>query len=138
MIDDHLYYGEGYRYQVQVKPCSVQTSIVGFDINREFYSLDVQGVLTAKPGYAWDGASGWLTVQTKSNKRGSLFHDILFQMLRAGELSPECFHLANEELRKICLRDGMIEFRANYYFKAVEKFGSAHAAVQPDKVLTAP
>lgn len=137
MIDDVLLYGEGYRYQVKAT-CRVQTSILGYDIDRPFYRLTPDGVLTAKVGYAWDGASGKVTIQTKSNKRGSLFHDILFQMLRAGELPPECFHAANEELRKICLRDGMFRFRADYYFFAVEKLGSAHAAVQPEKILSAP
>lgn len=139
MIDDPLYYGEGYRYQVKSRPCSVRTAIIGYDINREFYSLTVQGVLTAKVGYAWDGASGALTIQTKSNKRASLFHDILYQMLRAGELPHDpCFHLANEELRKIMVRDGAFGWRANYFFTAVEKFGDAHAAVQPEKIFTAP
>jgi hypothetical protein len=139
MIDEPLYYGEGYRYCVESRPCSVQTNILGYEINREFYSLNPQGVLTAKVGYAWDGASGWLTIQTKSNKRGSLFHDILYQMLRAGELPHDpCFHLANEELRKICKRDGMFEWRANYFYAIVEKFGDNAAAVQPEKILIAP
>lgn len=139
MIDDALYYGEGYRYQVKVKPCSVQTAILGYNIDTEFYSLTPDGVLTGKVGYAWDGASGWLTIQTKSNRRGSLFHDILYQMLRAGQLPHDpCFHLANEELRKICLRDKMMKFRADYFFKAVEDFGNAAAAIQPEKILKAP
>lgn len=138
MIDDILHYGEGYRFQVR-KECRVQTAILGFAIDRPFYTLTPDGVLIAKVGYAWDGASGLLTIQTRSNKRGSLFHDILFQMMRAGELPHDpCFHFANEELRKICQRDGMWGFRANYFFKAVEKFGNAHAAVQPEKILIAP
>lgn len=137
MIDDDLQYGEGYRYQVKAT-CRVQTAILGYDIDRPFYRLTPDGVLTAKAGYAWDGASGALTIQTRSNKRSSLFHDILYQMLRAGELPHDpCFHQANEELRKISIRDGMFTFRANYYFDAVERFGNAHAAIQPEKILTA-
>jgi hypothetical protein len=132
MIDDKLHYAEGYRYQV-TKDCRIQTDILGYSIDRPFYSLTPDGVVTAKTGYAWDGASGKLTIQTDSNKRSSLIHDILYQMMRAGELPHACFHPANEELRKISIRDGMFKFRANYYFAAVERFGSAFAAVQPEK-----
>ena len=76
---------------------------------------------------------------TDNFMRGSLVHDVLYQMMRRGQL-PEalCFHAANDELRKICLEDGMSRLRAWYVWKAVEDFGSANAAVQPDKVFTAP
>ncbi len=43
-----------------------------------------------------------------------------------------------EILRQMCLEDGMWSLRAKWIFEAVQDFGSAHAAVQPDKIYCAP
>lgn len=136
--DTKLFFAEGYRYQVY-KDFTIQTKMTGYSVEHPFFSLRPDGLLIIRRGYAWDGASGLLTMQTQSNKRSSLVHDVFYQMLRAGLLPHNpCFHLANEELRRISIEDGMFKFRANYFFAAVERFGDAYAAVQPDKVFTAP
>jgi hypothetical protein len=69
---------------------------------------------------------------------GSLVHDVLYQMMREGLLPQACFTRANEILRDLCAGDGMWGWRAAIWFRSVEKFGSAHAAVTPEIVLTAP
>ena len=138
MPDSVLEFEDGYRFQTY-RDFEIQTRMIGFVVNHPWFTLHPDGRLYIRKGYAWDGASGRLTIQTKTNKRGSLVHDVFYQCLRAGLLPHDpCFHLANEELRRICLEDGMWGFRADYYFFAVEKFGSAHAALQPEKVYTAP
>jgi len=132
-----LKYCAGYKYQVY-EDCWLITPIKGFRVSHRFFELYEDGRLLVRAGYAWDGASG-PTWDTKSSMRSSLGHDVLFQMLRLGLLPHDpCFHLANEFLRDQSIADGMWTFRANYWFKGVEDFGDAHAAVQPDKVLTAP
>ena len=131
-----LKYQEGYRFQVW-EDYAIQTQMPG-DVVSDFYRLQ-SGLLIIRKGYAWDGASGPVTIQTDTNKIASLVHDVFFQMLRNKELPHDpCFHIANQELRRLCLEDGMWRLRANYFYRAVESFGNAHAAVQPGKVLTAP
>lgn len=130
-------YCEGYKYQLH-EDCTLQTPITGFNVARLYFELDASGKLTVKAGYAWDGASG-LTIDTKSCMQGALGHDALYQMMREGLLPHDpCFRLANEFLRDQCIKDGMWKWRANIWFKAVERFGNAHAAIQPERVLTAP
>lgn len=136
MVRDTIQYEEGYKYQLH-QTYQVQTDIVGHEVKDEFYELTATGLLTIREGYAWDGPSG-PTFDTKNFMRGSLVHDVLYQMMRRGQLPPSCFHPANNELRKLCREDGMSWLRAWYVWKAVEDFGSANAAVQPEKILTAP
>ena len=136
-MNTKLKYQEGYRYQVY-EDVLVQTALRGYTVVHDFFSLSPEGLLIIRRGYAWDGASGRFTLQTKTNRRGSLVHDVLYQAMRLGLLPQECFHAANAELRRICIEDGMWKIRADYYFSAVEKFGDAFAQVQPDVVLIAP
>ena len=103
-----------------------------------FYSLTVGGLLTIKAGYAWDGPSG-PTFDTPDFMRGSLVHDLLYQMMRLGQI--DLFHrdYADKLLGEICRADGMPAFRASYTVSAVKIFGADSAissAIRP--VLVAP
>lgn len=132
-----LKYGAGYKYQVY-EDCWLKTNIVGYRVSHKFFELYEDGMLLVRAGYAWDGASG-PTIDTKSSMRSSLGHDVFYQMLREGLLPHDpCFHLANEFLRDQSIEDGMWHWRADMWFDAVEDFGNANAAVQPDKVFVAP
>lgn len=131
-------YRSGYKYQLAAD-FTTQTSITaGRDIKIEFIELTATGLLTGKSGYAWDGASG-IAIDTKTIMRGSLVHDMLFQLLRMGLLDPVWFKPANEELRKVCIKAGMWKIRAGWVYNAVQKLG-AFAADPANKkeVLTAP
>ena len=131
-----IQYEQGYKYQLH-DDYSVQLDFRGHAFTHEFIALDDTGLLTIRAGYAWDGASG-IAIDTGTIMRGALVHDCLYQALRLGYLPSGCFHQANKELRRLCLEDGMWKVRAWWVFKAVEGFGSAFAALQPDKILTAP
>ena len=110
----------------------------GYTIKHHLFTLDPEGWLTIKADYPSDGPSG-CTFDTKSFMRGAFVHDALYEMLRLGMLPHDpCFHMANLELKRICLEDGMYSWRADYVFWAVERFGSASAALRPEKILSAP
>lgn len=79
--------------------------------------------LFVRENYAWDGATG-PTWQDSKNKRGSLVHDALYQLMREGHLGFGYRKLADQELIRICKEDGMSGFRAWYYMLAVRTFGS--------------
>ncbi len=137
MKDDHIQYRGGYKYSLW-EDYRVQIGITGYTVTHRLFTLAPNGWLTVFADYPWDGPSG-PTIDTPSFMRGSLVHDALYEMLRLGLLPHDpCFHLANRELEKICREDGMWPCRARYVFRAVEDFGSASAALAPEKTITAP
>lgn len=128
-------YKDGYKYQL-VEPYTYQTEIYVFDIASDWIRLEPNGKLTAAQGYAWDGASG-PTVDTKSSMRGSLVHDMLYQLM--GEY-PELLvyrPYADDLLYQICCEDGMSSFRAYIWRKMVNWFGGKRAR-EADKIKEAP
>jgi Protein of unknown function (DUF1353) len=116
-----------YAHQTELRPNEI------IEI-RPVITLDPNGLLTIKKGYAWDGPSG-PTIDTPNFMRGSLVHDALYQLMRA-ELLPQ----ANREyadilLREVCIESGMSRSRAWVVYFAVRRFGASSAA--PD-LLEAP
>lgn len=90
-------------------------------------TLDTRGVLTIRAGYAWDGPSG-PTIDTPSFMRGSLVHDVLYQLMREGYLPQHHRKYADQLLREICLEDGMWPIFAWLAYQGVRLFGASRAA----------
>ncbi len=90
-------------------------------------SLETNGLLTIKKGYAWDGPSG-PTIDTPNFMRGSLVHDALYQLMREERIAQDYRAYADMLLRKICLEDSMIPIRAWWVYKAVRLCGASNAA----------
>ena len=137
MKGDVIQYRKGYKYSLwETYRC--QTDLRGYEVTHRLFTLTPDGWLTVFADYPWDGPSG-PTIDTPSFMRGSLVHDVLYEMLRLNLLPHDpCFHLANQELEKICLEDGMWQWRAHYVLLAVERFGSAAAAHQLERIIIAP
>jgi hypothetical protein len=131
-------YRKGYKYQLyKIYACHVDIYPL-HDIITEYIELTVQGQLTIKNGYAWDGPSG-PTIDTPNFMRGSLIHDALFQLFREGKLNMAWYPQANIELRKACLEDGMSKIRAWYVYRSVNRFAASSADPKNDrKILIAP
>jgi len=137
---DQIKYCAGYKFQL-VEDYSVDVGfkpLVGVSVG-DWVSLSDQGILTVKNGYAWDGASGPIE-QSPDVMRGSLVHDCLYQLMRAGMLDQSYREQADMVLKRICIEDGMSHWYAQAIFDAVREFGAPSAAVgaQPYPVLTAP
>ena len=135
---EKIQYKSGYKYQlageytirVRIRPDR--------DILTEYLTLLKSGDLIIAGGYAWDGPSG-PSVDTKSFMRGSLVHDALYQLIRTGYLRPEDRLPADEELRRICLEDGMWRIRAWWVYHAVRIGGGPSASKSHiRKTITAP
>ena len=132
-----IHYRDGYKYQLSRRYVII-LPITGYKVDHEWFTLDLGGRLAIRGGYAWDGPSG-PAIDTKSFMRGSLVHDVLYQMIRLGLLPPEMRQRADMILRDICIMDGMWRWRANMVYAAVRRFGAA--AASPDhrkKEMTAP
>ena len=139
MKGDHIKYRERkYKYQL-VEDYEVNIDITSYSVLRELFMLYVDGTLIVKSGYAWDGPSG-PTIDTQDFMRGSLVHDVLYQMMREYLLSLDCKDKADEILRDICKEDGMSPFRAAYVFEAVQRWGdeSCKPGSDKDEVKIAP
>lgn len=133
-----IYYRSGYKYQL-AKDYSCHVEIYpDHDINLEFISLSMDGTLTMRSGYAWDGPSG-CAIDTVDFMRPSLIHDGIFQLLRAKELPASARKLADLELKKACREDGMVWIRVQYVYWTVRRLaGYAAHPENEKKILTAP
>ena len=135
----HIRYRSEYKYQlaedyaisISIKPKS--------DITTAFIDLDTGGTLTVKNGYAWDGPSGPVK-DTEENMRASLVHDALYQLMRNKMLNSRTHRkAADQEFKDICKADGVSNFRASVYYRALRKFGRPAASPENKKqVVRAP
>ena len=132
-------YKKGYKYQL-VEAYSVKTGItIDHDIDTDYVAMAMDGTITVKKGYAWDGPSG-PTIDTPDFMRGSLVHDALYQLMRLGELDNTAHRdPADRLLRKMCREDGMNAVRAWWVYWGV-RLGAEPAADPANKkpVVKAP
>lgn len=117
---------EDYQHQTELRPNS--------PISTPLISLDSSGLLKIKKGYAWDGPSG-PTIDTPNFMRGSLVHDVLYQLMRERLLEQKDREYADQLLRTICIEAGMSRIRAWWVYQGVRLGGASSAA--PD-LLQAP
>lgn len=130
-----------YKYKL-LESYERQIEIYGYDIADPsiYTTLTPEGMLIIHPGFAWDGATNALN--TKSTVRGSLIHDVFYQLFRL-ELLPVTYKsYADRLFRDICREDGMNRFRAWYFHKAVKylsgKHGTPGCEPYPKKILQVP
>jgi len=131
----YIRYKSDYKYQL-ASSYEIDISIrPKCDIKTDFIELDANGKLIVKKGYAWDGPSGPVK-DTKKNMRASLVHDALYQLMRSKELSTRTHRrAADREFRDICKDDGVSNFRASLYYKALRKFGKPAASPENKKKI---
>ena len=128
-----------YKYQL-MEPYNLKIGIKEYTVDTPYLKLDGNGQLEISKGYAWDGPSG-PTVDTLNFMRGSLVHDALYQLIRIEKIPPHYKEYADLLLKKICLEDGMSNFRANYVYQVVKLFGGSSAkpgSEKPDKIICVP
>ncbi len=132
-------YKKGYKYQI-VEDYATDIDIKpDHDIDIHFISLTLDGHLTVKKGYAWDGPSG-PTIDTRNFMRGSLVHDALYQLMREKKLNKELHRKpADKLLRQMCKEDGMWAVRVWWVYLGV-RFGGDPSADPANKkrVIKAP
>lgn len=131
-------YRKGYKYQL-AETYRVKTQIIPEEvIISQFLSLSLDGVLTIKSGYAWDGPSGPVP-DTASNMRASLVHDAFYQLFRQEYLPPRLKEAVDRLFSDICMEDGVPEIFASAYYAGLAIGGTP--AMSPEnrkKTYTAP
>jgi hypothetical protein len=114
--DDYKYQlDEAYEILTVIKPKTA--------VDIAFLSLSLEGLLTVKQGYAWDGPSG-PTFDTLNFMRGSLVHDAFYQLMREEFLDHRRWREpADRLLQKMCREDGMTWLRAQWVYRGVRLGG---------------
>ncbi len=133
-MDNQIKYRSGYKYQLAEDYYLYVNIFSEKDILTEFIDLDKEGFLWIRKGYAWDGPSG-PTIDTRTFMRGAFVHDVLYQLIRQGFLKPEDRELADLELKRICLEDGMSRLRVWWVFKGLRWFASFAALPEARKKI---
>lgn len=118
-----IYYRSGFKYQLD-KNYDFQLYKLEFldGYKGDYFSVTKSGFLTIFRGYAWDGPSG-PTIDTDDFMRGSLIHDVLYQLLGLGVIKMAFRRQCDKILQDICLEDGMLPLRAWYVYNAVRMAG---------------
>ena len=127
----NIFYRSGYKYRID-EEYSLLTSIKPeWDIVTEYYSIETTGLVTAREGYMFDGATN--AIDTSDFMRGALIHDIGCQAILEGRLPENYKAVVDRELIIICGKDGMSKLRQWYVYKAVNKFSCTNDDPHPLK-----
>ena len=135
---DHIEYKSGYKYQlVSTYKVSIPLLLAG-SIQTQFITLTMEGLLTVRSGYAWDGPT-WLA-DTKNAMRASLVHDALYQLMRSGRLDLNLHrNNADKLFRVICREDGMGYLKAFIAYRGLFLFARSAADPKNQKpIIIAP
>ena len=131
-------YRKGYKFQLYEDE-EIRTGIYGKNIKTDFIELFANGVLIGRKGYAWDGASFFLARDNKHTVRGTLFHDIGYQLIREGLLTPDYKAYFDGLLYLIITQDGLNKLEATVWYRAVWGFGKSSTLPEHDReILEAP
>ncbi len=132
-------YKKGYKYQLTAAyECSIDIKPKDLIVT-EYIDFSIEGKLTIKKGYAWDGPSG-PTYDSLNFMRGSLVHDALYQLMRENHLEKDEYRdPADRQLQTMCKEDDMSSIRAWWVYLGV-KWGGKPAADPSNKkpVIKAP
>lgn len=126
-----MFYKSGYKYQLMEDEFFLVGIFPLEPFDTKFISMQVDGKILVKAGYAWDGPSG-PTYDSKNSMRASLLHDALYQLMRQEYIGLEWREQCDKELDRILKLDGMWAFRRWYWMRGVRWF--AGGAADPENV----
>ena len=98
-----------------------QTGIYGYSIDTTYIRLDIEGRLTIRKNWEWDGASG-PTLDSARTMAASLVHDALYELIRKGFLPRKTKWKADLELYRILRANQVNHLRAISWLLAVDLF----------------
>lgn len=107
---------EPFQFKLEIAPL--------FDVESLWFDMDKKGRVNVKAGYVWDGASG-PTIDTPSSIPASCGHDIGYKAIRLGYLDEVTAKpLIDRWFYERLLKDGMWDYRAFAWWRAVQQFGN--------------
>ncbi|MFA7222578.1 MAG: hypothetical protein WC148_03500 [Bacilli bacterium] len=133
-VDNQIWYTCGYKYQLSRDYTTLTAIHPEKRIETDYIILTTDGYLTAKKGYAWDGPSG-PTVDDDTNMRGSVAHDVKYQLMRLQLISYSCRKLSDQEMKDDLGEDGMGWVRREGWYYGLRLGGSASASPLSTKIV---
>ncbi len=127
-MNKQIRYRDGYKHQLAETYKIKLNSNPVTQFSGEWLEIDINGILTIKRGYCWDGASG-PTWDTDNCKRASLVHDALYQLMRMEVLARGYRKHADRLFYNILREDGMWYIRAQMWYRFVR--AAAMSAADP-------
>lgn len=126
-------YRSGYKYQLRQAHVDRVAIRPSEPVTTDWVTLTMEGTLTVRSGYAWDGPSG-PAPDLPSLMRGSLVHDALYQLMRVGALDPGRWRvMADRELQRMCHEDGLPRVLAWCVYQAVRLGGEPSTSPSAEK-----
>jgi hypothetical protein len=125
------YFERRYEYQL-AEDAMRQTDITGFDVPQPFYYLHPNGMLGARAGYAWDGVT--CAPDTHETLKPSLYHDVIYQMIRKGVLPPSRQKAADHLFYVLCIENGVPKAIADIYYGCLQAFGWFFCRPESDEI----
>jgi hypothetical protein len=127
-------YTAGHKYQLAEDIWLVTNLFPPEDIVTEFISLQSDGIMFIKKGYAWDGPSG-PTIDTDDTMTPSLFHDAAYQLIRNEHLPMEARaatdswfgNMMRQRVSGWQPKKWIQEQRANSWVRNLRRFGASAA-----------
>jgi hypothetical protein len=115
-------YISGGKHQL-VEDVTFQTEIYPTeDIVTRFVELTVDGKLTLREGFFWDGASG-PTIDSRSSRRAAAIHDGLYRLAQKKLIAGEANRRKTDRIfYDYLIEDGMWKFRAKVWLRAVRNW----------------
>lgn len=132
-----------YRYRLKQRfevDIPLDVAVVDTDFITIKKNEEDKSVLYVKRGYRWDGAS-FPAINTINFRRGSLVHDVMYQLMRMGVLPFEFRDKVDRLLQTMCIEDGMWKLRAAWIYRGVSLFAAEYAkpgTQKSIKILRAP
>ena len=120
---------EGKKYQLAEARSVYVPELLDLYIDSHRFIKLKYGWLTLLEGFQWDGATG--VPDGPDNMDGSAYHDALYELMRLGLLDRKYRDVADQLLRKICLKKGMDKFWADQFYNFVHALGESRTF--PDK-----
>lgn len=121
-----------YKYRTR-ENYRLPTTIKGHSVEGAYYRLEENGILSISGCYAWNGTSGPVP-DTDRNLGASLVHDVLYQMLREGQLPLSLRHEIDRLFGEHCRALGTPRIIAAVYVWGLRVFGEPFATRPQDEV----
>lgn len=101
-----------------------------YNVETRFVTLWPNGQMFIWSGYAWNGSNCSFD---KNSRTASLWHDVIYQLMRLGLIGQEHRKYADELYRDLCIEHGLWKFHANLRYTMLRKFGWGGAKVTGKK-----
>lgn len=118
-------YTKGWKYRLEEDYVVQLTFTPKVAIDAKWISVTMDGLLTLKSGYAWDGASG-PTLDSEESIMPSAVHDACYQLIRMNVVDTKNRKVVDKMFYNLCIEEGMNVIRASLWYVAVRLFGGRY------------